>query len=282
MAVNVATAPPLDRASTNPLLLRVLSALVMAPVVLAAVWFGRPWLPALVLFAAAAMAWEWAMLCTRGSFGSIGVLIIVTGGAAVAVLSLGAGGGLALAVAVAGAASIIVMAATTRVAEPLWAAVGTLWVGLGAAAFLWLSLPPVGDRWTSLWLLAVVWTTDIAAYAAGRSIGGPRLAPRVSPNKTWSGLAGGLLGAALVGLLTASWTGRAPAALALISLGLAVAAQFGDLAESAAKRHFGVKDSSRLIPGHGGFLDRLDGLLAASAAAALVTLVAGSAPLAWR
>src|SRR6202040_3785156 len=145
-----------------------------------------------------------------------------------------------------------------------WAAAGALWIGLGTAAFLYLAL--AGGRGMALWLLAVVWATDIGAYAAGRSIGGPKLAPRLSPNKTWSGLAGGVASAALVGLITAKLGGGPGGILALVSAGLAVVAQIGDLAESLAKRHFGVKDSSKLIPGHGGLLDRLDGLLAASVA----------------
>jgi phosphatidate cytidylyltransferase len=134
-----------------------------------------------------------------------------------------------------------------------------------------------------LWLLAVVWATDIGAYAVGRGVGGPRLAPRWSPRKTWSGLAGGTVCAALAGGLTALALGVSPALpLVLTSAGLAIVAQFGDLAESLAKRRFGVKDSSGLIPGHGGLLDRLDGLLAVIPAVTLMTLIGGRSVLTWQ
>jgi phosphatidate cytidylyltransferase len=266
---------------THPLLLRVASALVLAPIALAALWLGPPFLPGLVLVVVAAMGWEWAKLCRRGGFGPTGILIVAAGLAGVAALALGAGG---WALAAAAAAAGVVLAATARAgtAEPLWAAAGTLWIGLGAIAFLWLAAAPAGGRATALWLLAVVWATDIAAYAAGRSIGGPRLAPRLSPNKTWAGFAGGVLSAGLIGAIAALLVGASPASLVAVSLALGVAAQLGDLAESLAKRHFGVKDASQLIPGHGGVLDRVDGLLAAAVLAGALALIAGASPLAWR
>jgi phosphatidate cytidylyltransferase len=169
----------------------------------------------------------------------------------------------------------------TGAAEPLWAASGTVWIALGTIAFLWLAADPAAGRATAFWLLALVWVNDTAAYAAGRLIGGPRLAPRISPNKTWAGFWGGVLAAAATGWIAAVLAGGSPLALAGVSLVLAVAAQLGDLAESLAKRHFGVKDSSQLIPGHGGLLDRVDGLLAAAGTAALITLGAGAPLLAW-
>jgi phosphatidate cytidylyltransferase len=274
----------LDRADAKPssLRLRILSALVMAPVALAAVWLGGLWLSALVLLAVAGMCWEWARLATGGGFGATGAVTVATGVIAVGALLLGGGLGVAFALACAGSVAVLAVAILSRAAEPLWAAGGTLWIALGAAAFLHLAL--AGGRGTALWLLAVVWATDIGAYAAGRSIGGPKLAPRLSPNKTWSGLAGGVASAALAGLITAKLAGGQGGALAVVSGGLAVVAQLGDLAESLAKRHFGVKDSSKLIPGHGGLLDRLDGLLAASVATGLAALLLGnsSGPVHWQ
>jgi phosphatidate cytidylyltransferase len=133
-------------------------------------------------------------------------------------------------------------------------------------------------------LLAVVWATDIGAYAIGRSIGGPRLAPHWSPGKTWAGLIGGAVAAGFTGLV-AGWVFAAGPmlSLVLVSTVLAIVEQFGDLAESVAKRRFGVKDTSGLIPGHGGLLDRVDGLLAVIPVAALLTALDGHGLLvSWR
>ena len=135
-----------------------------------------------------------------------------------------------------------------------------------------------------LWLLVVVWTTDTAAYFAGRTLGGPRLAPAISPSKTWSGLCGGMLGAALTGAFTAGLLGseRLVHAAGLGAV-LAIVAQLGDLDRvRRASAWRGVKDSGALIPGHGGLLDRIDGLLFAAPALALVGLIAGPEGLPWR
>ncbi|HEY5209499.1 MAG TPA: phosphatidate cytidylyltransferase [Stellaceae bacterium] len=258
----------------GPLLLRILSALVLVPASLAAVWFGPPWLTLLVAAAGLAMGWEWGRLTDGGVFGRRGWVIVAT--VIVAVAGVAAGRPLAaLVVAAIGA----VAAALVGRGERPWAALGTLWIVAGCVAFLWLDGAAQGGRWGIVWLLGLVWATDITAYFVGKSLGGPRLAPRLSPNKTWSGAAGGLLGAALVGLVAALLAAAPILSVIAISLGLSVCAQAGDLAESWAKRHFGVKDASNLIPGHGGMLDRLDGLLAAAITAALLTIVLGGAAL---
>jgi phosphatidate cytidylyltransferase len=167
--------------------------------------------------------------------------------------------------------------------------VPVLWIGLGAAylaspglALIWLrGLPQVGLQ-VVIWLLAVVWATDIVAYLVGRAVGGPRLAPHISPGKTWSGLCGGVVAAALAGTVTAGVTGseRLLHAAGLGGL-LAIVAQIGDLIESALKRRAGVKDSGSLIPGHGGVLDRLDGLMLAAPVLALLALALGPEVLPW-
>ena len=127
-----------------------------------------------------------------------------------------------------------------------------------------------------LFLFAIVWGTDIAAYFSGRAIGGPKLMPAVSPNKTWSGALGGALGGILAGLVVVKGAGLGiTPALAILAFALSAVAQAGDLLESAIKRHFGAKDSSALIPGHGGAMDRLDGFLTAAAAAVMVGLARG-------
>jgi phosphatidate cytidylyltransferase len=296
VAANAATEPRLDRAETeerrfegaraffakDPLRLRVLSALVLAPLPIAAIWFGWPWLPLLTAAAAAVMAWEWGRLCRGGNFGRAGIVLVAVVLVAVAAASL-ASTGLALGTAVAGAGLVLWAARETEDADPQWTAFGAIWVALPCVCLLWLARDGLAGRPTLLWLLAVVWATDIGAYAVGRTFGGPRLAPRWSPRKTWTGLAGGIVCAALTGWATAAWLGISPAApLVGVSAGLAIVEQFGDLAESAAKRRFGVKDSSGLIPGHGGLLDRLDGLLAVIPVVALLTLIGGRSLLAWR
>jgi phosphatidate cytidylyltransferase len=271
----------LARGSANPLLLRIASAAVLGPLVLGAVWAGGRWVLAMVLLAAAVMGGEWAAMAARGRFGATAALIPMTSLAAAAALGLGAGPATAGLIAAVGALLVLVAAIVSGKGEPLWAAAGTFWIALGVSAFLVLATLPEKVHETVFWLLATVWADDIAAYAVGRAVGGPKLAPRLSPNKTWAGFVGGVAAAGLAGALCALASGASLAALAGVSLLLGVAGQLGDLAESWAKRHFGVKDSGRLIPGHGGLLDRVDGLLAASLLAGAATLAAGRSPLLW-
>jgi len=271
-------------AASDPgsLRLRAISALALAPIAIAAVWFGAPWLPLLTALAAAVMAWEWGRLCGRGRFGVIGVVLVIAVLVPVAAAAL-LSGGFAVGIVALAAAAVFWFARERDDPEPGWMALGALWVALPSISLLWLAREETGGRATLLWLLAIVWATDIGAYAAGRSLGGPRLAPRWSPHKTWAGLVGGVICAGLTGWATAALLGiSSTLPLAALSAVLAIVEQFGDVAESAAKRRFGVKDSSSLIPGHGGLLDRLDGLLAVVPAAALLTLIGGRSLLAWR
>jgi phosphatidate cytidylyltransferase len=272
----------LARADSGSFRLRVISALALAPLPIAAIWFGSPWLPLLTALAAAGMAWEWGRLCRGGHFGRIGLVLVGVVLVSVAVAAL-ASARLALGTAVLGAAVVFWAARERRDLDPQWTAFGALWVALPCVCLLWLARDGSTGRATLLWVLAVVWATDIGAYVAGRALGGPRLAPRWSPRKTWAGLTGGMVCAAFAGWATAAWLEISPALpVVLVSAGLAVIEQFGDLAESVAKRRFGVKDSSGLIPGHGGLLDRLDGLLAVIPVVALLTLIGGRSLLAWR
>jgi phosphatidate cytidylyltransferase len=268
--------------------LRTLSALVLAPIAIAIAWFGWPWLPILTAMAGAVMAWEWARLCRAGRLGASGVVLI---GAVLGAVAAEAAVGVALAIAVsfAGAAIVFWMARREPEGAAYWFALGALWIALPCVLLLWLAPMDGAGRVTVLWIFAIVWSTDIGAYAIGRRVGGPRLAPRWSPGKTWAGLIGGAGCAALAGWATARVLmyidpRGIPAVLPLVlaSAGLAIVEQFGDLLESVAKRRFGVKDSSGLIPGHGGLLDRLDGLLAVIPAVALLTLIDGGRVLTWR
>ena len=273
--------PPSVRPERRALRQRTASALALAPVPVAAIWFGSPFLPIVTAAAAAVMAWEWGRLSRFGRFGRVGTILVgaVLAPVATAVRAPGAAAGVALV----GAGAVLWAAQRERDAAPLWTAFGTLWISLPCIAFLWLARAQPTGRATLLWILAVVWATDIGAYAVGRALGGPRLAPRWSPRKTWSGLAGGALSAALAGWATAVSCGISPRLpLIVVSSALAIVEQFGDLVESLAKRRFGVKDSSGLIPGHGGFLDRLDGMLAVVPTVALLTLIGGRSVLEWQ
>ncbi|MFV0622609.1 phosphatidate cytidylyltransferase [Sphingomonas sp. ac-8] len=152
---------------------------------------------------------------------------------------------------------------------------GLLYVGLPVLALLLLRGQPDGLL-LSFWAMALVWACDIGAYFAGRSIGGPKLAPTISPNKTWAGLIGGVLAATVFG--AALQYAGLPLHLVLATPLLAVLAQMGDLYESQLKRRAGVKDSGNVLPGHGGVLDRLDGLVPVASAAALMVELAKITP----
>jgi phosphatidate cytidylyltransferase len=285
-----------SRPGLRALQLRILSSLVLAPIAIGAVWFGWPFLPILTAAAAAIMAWEWGRLCQAGRSAAAapgamrrGIfalqpsgLVLVAAVLAPVVAAAATATGVGVALCVAGAAVVFAIAEREHHAHPIWIASGALWIALPCVLLLWLAQRDGSGPATLLWILAIVWATDIGAYAFGSQIGGPRLAPRWSPRKTWAGLLGGIFCAALAGwAATLLLDEQAVLPLVILSAGLAIVGQFGDLAESAAKRRFGVKDSSDLIPGHGGLLDRLDGFLAVVSAVALVTAVRGGSVLAW-
>ena len=246
--------------------LRVASALVLLPVGIGCLWLGGWAWAGLVVLAVLALGIEWAALC-----GATAAPLVALTLAATALAALGMAGS-ALILLAAGAVTLWWRAGA-------WPALGVPYVGLTAVALIWLRADGFAGRRDVLFLLLVVWATDIFAYVAGRLVGGPKLAPAISPGKTWSGAAGGLLGALLVGaVMAAGFAGLALAAVLSVvaqAAVLSVVAQAGDLLESALKRRFGVKDSGKLIPGHGGALDRLDGVLTAAPLAALLALAAG-------
>ena len=241
--------------------LRIVSALVLIPVALAAVWFGGAWLALLVAAAGAAMAWEWGRLAASGSTVRQAIIVAAVVGA-IAAAAFGRFDIALIVLAVGGIASALAPR------DGIWTGIGTAWIAGGTIAFLWLG---IGGRNALFFILAVTWASDSLAYAAGKVLGGPKLAPRLSPNKTWAGGVGGLLGAAIIGIAASIFAQTSVAKYLILGLFLGLCAQAGDLAESLAKRHFGVKDASSLIPGHGGFLDRLDGLIAVAVAAGLLT-----------
>jgi phosphatidate cytidylyltransferase len=176
-----------------------------------------------------------------------------------------------------GAASVFALAlAGIQRLRPTWAIVGLPYTLLPCLSLLWLRQTAVAPLATVIWLFALVWASDIGAFFVGKAVGGPKLAPTISPHKTWAGLFGAILAAALVGYGTGFAVEGAPKLiLASMSGLLAVVSQVGDLTESAFKRRFGVKDSSQLIPGQGGVLDRVDGLIFATLVVAALALLHG-------
>lgn len=273
------TALPAASMVSSALRTRALSALVMAVPVLAAEFAGAPWFEGLLSVAALFMAFEWDRLCAgprdagaRRNDPASWALVAAMAAVALAVLLKAYG--LALWLAVGGFAAVFLIARGIERRAPLLQALGALYIGLPFVALVWLRADPDGGLVSVLWIMALVWATDTGAMAAGKSIGGPKLAPAISPNKTWAGLFGGMAAAALVGLAFALFLHASVGLVMALSAGLAVVAQIGDLAESMVKRHFGVKDSGAIIPGHGGIFDRVDGLLAAASAWALVLLAA--------
>ena len=283
-----ATAGTVPRAEGSALRTRVVSALVLAPVALIPAYRGWPLWDALVAVMGACMAWEWARLCGGGRLSRAGAVSIAIAPAAVAIAALWT---VIPALIIVGIGVVLVGlgARLEGVRNPVWTAAGVAYVGVPCLAMAWLrampydGLAPDDGLATLLWVLALVWATDTGAYIAGRGIGGPKLAPRISPNKTWAGLVGGMIAAAAVGVAAAFLVPDVPAWIAVpLSAVLAVVEQAGDLFESAVKRRFGVKDSSRLIPGHGGVLDRVDGLLAVSLTVAALSGAVGHTILIWR
>jgi phosphatidate cytidylyltransferase len=264
--------------------LRVVSALAMMPVALGLVILGAWPFACLVGLAVVLMAIEWRQL-TLACFGGVGggLAGASAAGLGLRVVVLAAAGRPfeALLGLIVGA-SAAALAAWRLGAPPLWIGLGAAYLAIPALALVWLrGLPQFGLQ-IVIWLLAVVWTTDILAYLVGRKVGGPRLAPRISPGKTWAGLCGGVVAAAVAGGLTAGAIGseRLLQAAGLGGL-LAIISQIGDLIESTLKRRAGVKDSGTLIPGHGGVLDRLDGLILAAPVLALLGLALGPKVLPW-
>lgn len=254
------------------LVLRVVSALVLAPLAVAAAWLGN-WVFALFWLAAALLVlWEWIHLVA----GPRHTLMFSASASALTVAAL-----VEFRERPVAAALLIVLGAIASLIfaqrrHRLWVTAGIAYAGAMLLAPMLLRSDPDYGFFAIVLLFAVVWTTDVMAYFTGRALGGPKLCPPVSPNKTWSGAASGAICATGVAfaLSRAARVGD-PATIAIIGLMLSVLAQLGDLLESWVKRRFGAKDASHLIPGHGGVMDRLDGFWAAATAACLVGLIHG-------
>jgi len=261
----------LDRARSLPpeLSKRIVSGVAIGVVALAMTYWSPALFTILMLVIAVAMSWEWGRMVRGAALTDPTMIVHILAVLLAALLSASDMAGLAIASTVIGA--IAVAALTFGVGNAQLSGVGVLYTGLPVVALGWIrGDEPLGFLATLFVLLSVI-VTDIGAYASGRTIGGPKLWPAVSPNKTWSGLVGGVFAASIAGAVFAWASGTGSASwLATLGLVLGLVAQGGDLAESALKRHFGLKDSSNLIPGHGGVMDRMDGIVTASVIAAIV------------
>ena len=259
-----ATEPGGRERATGDLSLRVISSVALAPLAVGAAYLGG-WVFLLFwLVAALGVLWEWNGLVAAPAARRI----TAAGGVALS------GAALAVGLHWFALGAIVIVAASACAAllgRQRWTAVGVVYAACVVIPAVVLRADPGYGFVAIMVLFAVVWGTDIAAYFGGRLLGGPKLWPRVTPKKTWSGALVGAGVATLAGVGVA-WTAdlKNLAAVAAICLGLSVASQAGDLFESAIKRRFGAKDASTLIPGHGGLMDRLDGFVAAALAAAVV------------
>lgn len=253
-----------DSGRWSDLTARVASAVVLILVGAVEVWLGGLWFEVFVAAACGVMIWELVGMLDphRRSVGvQLGLLTAVA-----VVASYHVPGIFRLPVLL---APVLVGAGQIRQWRGLYIPMA-FWITAAGLGFIAIR-ETMGFGWM-LWLITVVVATDVAGYFVGKSIGGPKFWPRVSPKKTWAGTAGGWVAAALVGMIFASYGGFG-LAFVVVSVLASMASQLGDIAESAVKRKVGVKDSSRLIPGHGGFLDRFDGMMGAAAFVLLAAAV---------
>ncbi|HBB54839.1 MAG TPA: phosphatidate cytidylyltransferase [Hyphomonadaceae bacterium] len=261
------------RFDRRELALRVASAIVLVPVGLGSVLAGG-WALALILFAlGVAMAFEWTRMTRAPTAVSLFWITILTTAAALALATLRHGEH-------AVAAIVLGSMAATFPTRNLWngleRAFGAVLIAGALTAFAFVrARPEHGFDW-AMGVLLAIWANDIAAYFGGGALGGPKLVPTISPAKTWAGLISGIAAGAFVVMVWSGVRGDSfgpPLLAAVIGAVIALIGQIGDVGESVIKRHYNVKDASGLIPGHGGFMDRLDALCAASIASALVLAI---------
>jgi phosphatidate cytidylyltransferase len=262
---------------------RLVSSVVMIPPVIAAVWIGSPYFDILLLIAGLAAIFEWCRIAGNGNSDRHGyaaiclfavVLILYSFQQILASWALMGIGTLGLAL----------FGWRRQAPGNPWPAAGLLYIGGACMALSALRGDPAEGRHIIIWLFLVVWATDIGAYLFGRWVGGARLAPAISPNKTWAGLLGGIASAAGVAaiIIAATPVERGIVAVVVLSALVAVVSQVGDLFESWYKRRFGVKDSGNLIPGHGGILDRIDGMLLVAPSVALIFWMSQGGHAPWK
>jgi phosphatidate cytidylyltransferase len=259
---------------------RILAAVVLVPAALGAVYLGGWVLAVWVVAAGVAMAVEWNAIVHRERMGWRLGFHVAALAASQALVALGhANWALASILVVALVGNAV---AQRREERGLWVVLGVLYIAVPCLALVWLRDQAPHGLGMVIWLFLVVWATDSAAYLAGSAVGGPKLAPDISPSKTWAGAVAGLAAGIAATIAFAQLFGGTPDAR-LVAAGalLSLLTQCGDLAESSLKRSFGVKDASDLIPGHGGALDRLDGMIFATLGLAAYVAAANMSPLVW-
>jgi phosphatidate cytidylyltransferase len=244
---------------------RTASAVVLVPVVLSVVWLGGFWFTGLIVALGILMATEWV----RIAHGNNKTQLLIHEVAAASLIM----GSLKLSLL-----ALLILTALSwflqrKDAFNVWKLVGVFYIGLPILAFDVLRGDAGSGFIAVVWCMVIVWSADVMAYFFGRIIGGPKLAPRISPKKTWAGMLGAIVGAALASWVVSHFGSISVLPLAILAALFAILEQGGDIFESAFKRHFGVKDSGTLIPGHGGVLDRVDGLITVATCAAIVGFI---------
>ncbi len=254
--------------------LRSLSAAILIPAVLLNVWAGGIWFNLFVGLLGVLIALEWTTMVHRQDPAQFA--LHAAGAMCGALLPLEVGvAGAGLAIGVLWLISAVFAWFQDRNGA-MWRYLGVPYAGIPAIALVLLRNDADYGIAAIIWVMVIVWAADILAYFSGRIIGGPKLAPVISPKKTWAGLGGAIVGSATASVILGLIMGNsALVILAVLAAGFAVVEQGGDLFKSALKRHYGVKDSGRLIPGHGGVIDRVDGLIAVATVAALIGAMRG-------
>jgi phosphatidate cytidylyltransferase len=264
--MSVEQQPP--SAKWSDLGVRTVSAAVLVPAVLLDIWMGGVWFEVFAAFLGILMAYEWTIIAHGRSTTQFALHALAALCAAFVPQEAGAGAAL-VAIMLLMVASICATLIRQR-PRSIWTAIGVPYVALPVLALVILRHDPVWGLHAIVWIMLTVWAADSLAYFAGRIIGGPKLAPVISPKKTWAGMGGAIVGSALASGIYASYFAPQVFPLVVLAAIFAVFEQGGDILESSFKRFHGVKDSGDLIPGHGGIIDRVDGLITVTVLAALV------------
>ncbi|WP_375203130.1 phosphatidate cytidylyltransferase [Hyphococcus sp.] len=253
-------------ASAGALTRRILSAVILMPIVVAAVYQGGAAFAAMISFAAVIMLFEWSRMVERRTFTNAFYALVFASAAAMYFAAAGNYDAALFSAAIGGLAGSWFAKRNSGVG--VWSGFAAFYIIIPCIALVWLRLDAPSGGSLSFLLYGVVWAADSGAFLFGKFIGGPKISYALSPSKTWAGIGGGVLGGCLIGAVFGAWTVGPAAALlyAVIGGGLGAASVLGDLFESGIKRYFGLKDISGFIPGHGGALDRLDGMIFATSA----------------